>query len=37
MLNFTLLEFNKKSLRLQYLTAKPFPHIRILDICDNKS
>ena len=35
MLNFNLLESNKESLRLQYLTAKPFPHIQLLDICDD--
>ena len=35
MLNFNLLESNKESLRLQYLTAKPFPHIQVLDICDD--
>jgi len=36
MLNFNLLESIKESLRLQYLTAKPFPHVHVLDICDNK-
>ena len=36
MINFIFLEKNKEKLRLQYLTAKPFPHLVLKDICDKE-
>jgi hypothetical protein len=36
MINFNILEENKESLRLDYLLAKPFPHLIIDDFCDHK-
>ena len=36
MINFKSLELNKEKLRLKYLTAIPFPHLVINDICDEK-
>ncbi|WP_298948318.1 2OG-Fe(II) oxygenase [uncultured Polaribacter sp.] len=36
MINFKFLENNKEKLRLQYLTAKPFPHLVLKDICDKE-
>ncbi len=36
MINFDYLESNKEYLRLKYLTAKPFPHLIIKDICDEE-
>ena len=34
MINFDLLLANKEDYRLQYLTAKPFPHLVLDGICD---
>lgn len=34
MINFDYLESNRHNLRLQYLTAKPFPHLVIDGFCD---
>ena len=34
MIDFQRIELNKESLRLKYLTAKPFPHLVIQDVCD---
>lgn len=34
MINFTFLRENKRALREDYLTAKPFPHLVLKDICD---
>ena len=34
MINFERLEKNLDSLRIQYLTAQPFPHLLIDDFCD---
>src|SRR6476646_6751642 len=34
MINFDFLEKNLDDLRLQYLTAQPFPHLIIDDFCD---
>ena len=34
MINWDYIEKNRKDLRLMYLTAKPFPHLSINNICD---
>ena len=34
MINFNQLELNKEIYRLNYLSAKPFPHLIITDFCD---
>ena len=34
MINFNYLENNRNEFRLAYLTASPFPHLLIKDICD---
>lgn len=34
MINFEFIERNREVLRIQYLTAKPFPHLVIRDFCD---
>lgn len=34
MINFNYLEENKEELRLKYRLADPFPHLHILDFCD---
>lgn len=36
MINFNRLETNKEQLRLDYLLAKPFPHLIIDDFCDTE-
>ena len=36
MINFNFLESNKSLLREKYLTAKPFPHLILKDICDKE-
>ena len=36
MIKFNELFENKEGYRLKYLTAKPFPHLVIKDICDNE-
>mgnify|MGYP006195750203 CR=1 FL=1 len=36
MINFEYLENNKESLRLNYLTAQPFPHLVIDNFCDEE-
>ena len=36
MINFNELLENKEKYRLDYLTAKPFPHLVLKDICDEK-
>ena len=36
MINFNKLNKNKDALRIQYLTAEPFPHLVIKNICDSK-
>ncbi|MES2688924.1 MAG: 2OG-Fe(II) oxygenase [Bacteroidota bacterium] len=36
MINFQRLETNKEQLRLDYLLAKPFPHLVIDDFCDKE-
>ncbi len=36
MINFDYLEKNKEDLKLKYLSAKPFPHLHIANICDSK-
>lgn len=36
MINFNKLIENKDKYRLDYLTAKPFPHLVLKDICDEK-
>lgn len=36
MINFQRLETNKEQLRLDYLLAKPFPHLVIDDFCDTE-
>ena len=33
MINFEKLFENKEKYRINYLSAKPFPHLVILDIC----
>jgi hypothetical protein len=34
MINFSMLEANKEQLRMQFLLAKPFPHLAIDGFCD---
>lgn len=36
MINFDFLKANKEKFREDYLTAKPFPHLVLEDICDEK-
>ena len=36
MINFERLEKNLDTLRTQYLTAQPFPHLLIDDFCDSE-
>lgn len=36
MINFDFLEGNKEKLKLDYLAAKPFPHLVLSDICDEE-
>ena len=34
MIDFNFLESNKEDLRLQYLSASPFPHLVIENLCE---
>ena len=36
MINFDFLESNLEKLRIQYLTAQPFPHLIIDNFCDEE-
>ena len=36
MLKYDYLESNKEKFRLMYLAARPFPHLQLLEVCDDK-